>query len=349
MLNNPFTKENYKRMSSANRRAILALIALAVLATFVVGCGRGTVAKVNGRKITRQEYYDRLERMPYTDPATNQQNEAGATVLDRLVTEELILRLAEKEKVGPTEQQVKERMEQTMKTPGFAAQMKASGFSKQQFKERMQVEQAAFNIQTKGVVVTKKEARDFYEKNKDLPPFTTQEQATVGALFLANKADTEKAQTLLKKGVDFGTVASMLSKDPVSSKQGGRLGRPIIRGDKNIPAEIQDIIFKTKTNDYTEPIPAGTGGGTVIFKVIRHRPTKTQPFSDFEYLIRQRLSVEKGVAKQIDINKQLEAFRKTAKIDVAIERYKPFITQQATGSAAPAAGGTATVPAKPKK
>jgi foldase protein PrsA len=345
--NNPFTKENYKRMSSANRRVILALIALAVLATFVVGCGRGTVAKVNGRKITRQEYYDRLERLPYPDPATNQQNEAGATVLDRLVTEELILRLAEKEKVGPTEQQVKERMAQTMKTPGFAAQMKASGFSKDQFKERMQVEQAAFNIQTKGVAVTKKESRDFYEKNKDLPPFTTQEQANVGALFLANKADTEKAQTLLKKGVDFGTVASMLSKDPVSSKQGGRLGRPIIRGDKNIPAEIQDIIFKTKTNDCTEPIPAGNG--TVIFKVFLHRPKKTQPFSEFEYLIKQRLSVEKGLAKQIDINKKLEAFRKTAKIDVAIERYKPFITQQAAGSAAPAAGGTATAPAKPKK
>jgi len=334
-------------MSSANRRAILALIALVVLATFVVGCGRGTVAKVNGRKITRQEYYDRLERMPYTDPATNQQNEAGASVLDRLITEELILRLAEKDKVGPTEQQVKERMEQTMKTPGFAAQMKASGFSKEQFKERMQVEQAAFNIQTKGVVVTKKESRDFYEKNKDLPPFTTQEQATVGALFLANKADTEKAQTLLKKGVDFGTVASMLSTDPVSSKQGGRVGRPIIRGDKYIPVEIQDIIFKTKTNSYTDPIPAGTGA--VIFKVFLHRPKKTQPFSEFEYLIRQRLSIEKGVAKQIDINKQLEAFRKTAKIDVAIERYKRFIMQQATGSAAPAAGGTATVPAKPKK
>lgn len=327
-------------MSSANRRAILALIALAVLATFVVGCGRGTVAKVNGRKITRQEYYDRLERMPYTDPATNQQNEAGAAVLDRLVTEELILRLAEKEKVGPTEQQVKERMEQTMKTPGFAAQMKASGFSKEQFKERMQVEQAAFNIQTKGVVVTKKESRDFYERNKDLPPFTTQEQATVGAIFLANKADTEKAQTLLKKGVDFGTVASMLSKDPVSSKQGGRLGRPVIRGDKNIPVQIQDILFKTKTNDYTQPIPAGTGA--VIFKVFLHRPMKTQPFSEFEYLIRQRLSVEKGVAKQIDINRQLEAFRKTAKIDIAIERYKPFIMQPAMPEPSPVVPNQAT-------
>ena len=322
-------------MSSANRRVVLALIALAVLAAFAAGCGRGVVAKVNGRKITRQEYYDRLERLQYTDPNTGQRNEAGAAVIDQLITEELILRLAEKEKAGPTEQQVKERMEQTMKTPGFAANMKASGFSKEQFKERMRVEQAAFNIQTKNVHISNKEARDFYEKNKDLPPFTTQEQATIGAIFLNNKSDVDKAMTLLKKGVDFGTVASMLSQDPVSSKQGGRLGRAIIRGDQNIPKNIQDIIFSTPPNKYTKPIPAGPTGGAVIFKVFLHRPKKIQPFSEFEYLIKQRLAVEKGVSKRIDINKLLEAYRKTAKIDVAIERYKPFIMQAAQPSARP--------------
>lgn len=313
-------------MSSANRRVLVALVALAVLAAFAAGCGRGVVAKVNGRKITRQEYYDRLERLPYTDPGSGQQGEAGAAVMDQLVTEELILRLAEKEKVGPTEQQVKERVEQMMKTPDFAANMRAKGFSKEQFKERMRIEQAAFNLQTKGVHVANKEAKDFFEKNKELPPITTQEQAIVAAIFLANKADTDKAQSLLKKGVDFATVASMLSRDPVSSKQGGRLGRPIVRGDQNIPIEIQNIILSTPTNKYTQPIAAG-GGGNVIFKVIMHRQKRTRPFSEFEYLIKQRLAVEKGVSTHIDINKQLEAFRKTAKIEVAIERYKPMVAQ----------------------
>lgn len=313
-------------MSSANRRIILALIAFAVVATFAAGCGRGTVAKVNGRKITRQEYYDRLERLPYTDPATSRQTDAGVAVLDRLVTEELILRLAEKNKVGPTEQQVKERTDQTMKTPGFAQQMKEQGYSKEQFKERMRVEQAAFNIQTKGVNVSTKEARDFYEKNKDLPPFTEQERAGVGAIFLKNKADMEKAQSLLKKGVEFGTVASMLSQDPGSAKSGGRLARPIVRGEQNLPQEVQDIVFSTPTNKLTKPIPAGDG--YVIFKIFEHRPKRARPFSDFEYLIKQRLAVEKGIKKQTDINKELENFRKSAKIEVSIERYKKFLVPQ---------------------
>ena len=328
-------------MSSANRRVVLAFIALAVLAAFAAGCGRGTVAKVNGRKITRQEYYDRLERLAYTDPTTRQQSEAGATVLDRLITEELILRLSEKEKVGPTEQQVKDRVDQTMKTPGFAAQMKQQGFSREQFKERMRVEQAAFNVQTKGVHVSTQEARDFYEKNKDLPPFTTQEQANVGALFLKDRADMEKAQSLLKQNVDFGTIAGLLSQDPNSGKNGGRLGRPIIRGDQSLPVEIQNIVFSTTTNQCTQPIPAGSG--FVIFKVFEHRPKKARPFSDFEYLIKQRLAVEKGVRKNTDINKELADFRKTAKIEVSIERYKSFLAGPSQPAAPPAAG----VPALP--
>jgi len=105
------------------------------------------------------------------------------------------------------------------------------------------------------------------------------------------------------------------------------------------------MIFKTKTNACTDPIPAGDGA--VIFKVLLHRPKKTLPFSDFEYLIKQRLMVEKGMAKQIDINKELEAFRKTAKIDVSIERYKPFINQAAQ-QAGQSTSEKAKAPAKKK-
>ncbi|HET6455699.1 MAG TPA: peptidyl-prolyl cis-trans isomerase [Armatimonadota bacterium] len=287
--------------------------------------GQDVVAEVDGLKITRQEYCDRLERLPYTDPATGQQNEAGAAVLERLIKEALILKLAGQEEVTPTEQQIQERMEQTMKTPGFEAQMKASGYTIEYFKERMRVEQAAFNIQTKGITVTNAEAREFYGKNNSVPPFTTQEQAMVGALFLKNKADTEKAQALLKKGVDFGTIAGMLSQDPVSAKQGGRLARGIVRGDPNIPTDIQNLVFSTKVDECSKPIPSGDRGSTVIFKILSHQPKKIRPFSEFQYLIKQRLAVEKGINEKIDINKKLEEFRQTVKIDVSIERYKAYI------------------------
>lgn len=289
--------------------------------------GQDVVAEVDGLKITRQEYYARLERLPYADPGTRQQNEAGATVLSRLIQEALILKLSDKEEVAPTEEQVRERVEQMMKTPAFQQQMKAQGFTEEAYRKRMRIEQAAFNIQTKGIIITTEEALKYYLRNMRNPPITTQEQMTVAALFLKNKADTEKAQALLKEGADFGAVAAQLSQDPVSAKQGGRLARAIVRGDQNIPGQVQDLIFSTKVGEYTKPIAAGPGRSTVIFKVLSHQPRKVKPFSEFEYLIKQRLAVEKGVKQNINLNKKVEELRQTVKVDIGIERYRAFIME----------------------
>lgn len=289
--------------------------------------GQDVVAEVDGQRITRQEYYDRLERLPYTDPGTRQQNEAGAAVLSRLIQEALILKLSDKEEVAPTEEQVRERVEQMMKTSGFQQQMKAQGFTEEAYRKRMRIEQAAFNIQTKGITITTEEALKFYLQNRRNWPLTSQEQVTVGALFLKDKADASKAQALLKEGVDFGTIAAQLSQDPVSAKQGGRLARSIVRGDPNIPAEIQTVIFGTKEGECSKPVSAGKDGGTVIFKVLSHQPKKVRPFSEFEYLIKQKLAVEKGTKQNINLVKKIEGFRQTAKIDIGIERYRAFVME----------------------
>ena len=115
----------------------MAVLATILLAVFIVGCGRDTVARVNGQKITRQEYYDRLERLPYRDPMNGRQMEAGAWVIDRLVTEKLILGMAQKEKVSPTDEQIEERVDNAQKQPGFAGELKKAGLTKDQFKDRI--------------------------------------------------------------------------------------------------------------------------------------------------------------------------------------------------------------------
>ena len=47
------------------RNAKLALLALAVIAAATLtGCGRRTMATVNGEKITEHAFQDRLERFP---------------------------------------------------------------------------------------------------------------------------------------------------------------------------------------------------------------------------------------------------------------------------------------------
>lgn len=316
-------------MSSIHKRALLAIVAAAVLTTFVVGCGRGTVAKVNGRKITRQEYYKRLERTPYSNPvAPGQTIETGVLVLQQLITEELILRLAEKENVGPTQQQVKQRVAYALKQPAVVNEMKATGTTKDELRERMRVDQAGFNLQTRGVKVTGKEVKDFYEKYKDTQ-FTSPEQADVAAIFTANKSQMDKAMGLLEKGgVDFGTVARTLSTDPASARRDGRFARAIMRGDQSIPESVQDLVLSTARNKYTKPIPYGDSGGYVVFKVLMHRPKKTRKFGEVEYFIRQQLMVNKGLEKKIDLNQELNDYRKTAKIEISIERYEKLLVPE---------------------
>ena len=249
-------------MISTQKRVLLVVCGAFVLSTLVVGCGRGTVAKINGRKITRQEYYDRLERMQSADPATGQPVEAGALVLQRLVNEELIVRLAEKESVPPTEGQIQERIAQAMKQPGFATSMKQNGMTKDQLRELMRVEQAAFNLQTKGVKVTPAEVKQFYDKNK-ATVFTTPERVHLQGIFTDSKADMDKVVSMLKSGVEFGVVARTMSKHD-SAKVDGRLA-PLDRGARGIPESVQKIIFGTPRDKATPPVSTGSGGGCAVF------------------------------------------------------------------------------------
>lgn len=328
-------------MSSTAKRVLFFVIAAAVIATFMVGCGRGTVAKVNGRKITRQEYYDRLERLPYADNTSGQTVEAGALILQRLITEELILKMADKEHVTPTDQQINDRVAAAVKQPGFAANMKKNGITKEQFREMMRVEQAAFNLQTKGVKVTQADVKKFYDDNRTTV-FTTPEQAYLSGIFVNSKAEADKAMSLLKSGVEFGTVARTMSKHE-SARLDGKLA-PISRGDKGIPPAVQNIIFSTPKGKWTNPIASGQGG-YVIFQVNQHIPKKEQKLADVQAAIRDRLMLQKGMEKNANLNEELTKFKNSSKIDVSIERYKAYITPP---KEAPAAAGAAKGEA-PKK
>ena len=317
-------------MSSITRRVLFFVVAASLIATFMVGCGRGVVAKVNGRKITRQEYYNKLERLPYADQQAGQL-EAGQLVLQRLITEELILRLADKERCAATDQQVNVRIALAMKQSGFAANLKNTGISREQFREMMRVEQSAFNLQTRGVKVTPNEVKQFYEQNR-ATAFTTKEQVYLAGIFLNNKSEADSATALLKSGVEFGTVARTMSKHD-SAKFDGKLAA-ISRGQSGIPPAVQDIVFATPKDKWTKPIASGNGT-YAIFQVLNHVPKKEQRLADVQNVIRDRMMLQKGVQKNGKLDDGLTKFRDSSKIDVMIERYRSYLLPPKEAPAAP--------------
>lgn len=309
---------------------MVLILAAAVVATFLVGCGNSTIAKVNGRKISRQEYYNRLERMPMP----TQQNvpvEAGMMVLRDLINEELLLKMAEKEKVAPTDAQVNERYAEMQKQPQFQQKMKESGLSKDQAKDLVRILQAHFNLVTRGITVPDKEVKDFYEKNKKTH-FTVPENADVAAIFCESKADAEKAMGMLKKNVEFATVAAQLSSDPVSKERGGRLARPVYKNDPVLPEAVWKKVLATKKGEYTEPI--SDTSGNAIFKVIRHNKEKTQKYEEVKFMIWETLMRDKGMRKW-DVDAELAKFREKAEIKIMIERYKDQLLPKEGGPGVP--------------
>lgn len=306
-------------MSGAYRKALILVVAAGIFASIMAGCGRSAVAVVNGRKITRQEFYNRLERTLID--VGNGQQEVGLLVLRDMINEQLLLGLAEKEGVPPTDKQVEERYEYAKRQPAFALRLRQAGLTQDQAREITRVQQAHFNLVTRGVKVSDAEVRDFYEKNKD-KLYTEQEYARVAAIFAEDKKTADEAMNLLKKGVDFGTVAMQKSSDRTSAAVGGQLRRLIVRGDPEIPKEVQDIVLSKKKGEITGPIKADTG--YVIFKILDKKPKRVRKFEDVKFGIWSQLMVERGMKKN-NIDEALRKFGEEADIKVNIERYKPLL------------------------
>lgn len=311
-------------MTRKYARALLAFMALTVLAVFIAGCGRGVVAKVNNRKITEDEYYSRLEHLPVPGP-NGQKMEAGVAVLQRLIDEELVVRLAESKGVAATDQQVEERYAQMKKSPNFKNQLKESGITTDQVKQMLKVEQAAFNLQTRGVKVSDSDVNDYYNTHLQTQ-FTQPEHAYVAIIVSKNRAEADKAYEMLAK-VPFDTVARSVSIDATKSN-GGKFPTAIVRGDKNVSKGVQDAIFNTPVNKYTKPLPFPKGQ-YVIFQVIQHNQKETKKLdSDLKYTIRQTLMIQKGMVRKNNLQQDLADFRKSAQIQVFINRYKEQLTQK---------------------
>jgi foldase protein PrsA len=320
-------------MDSMRRKLVLVITAIFVVSTLISGCGKGTVAKVNGRRITREEYYSRLERLPYVDPANpRRRTEAGLYVLETLINEALVLGLAEKEGVAPTEEQVKERMAESQKDPDLARTIRAMGMTQDQLKRVMEVQQAIFNLQTKGVKVTDKEVREYYEKNKD--KFTIEERIDSSVIVLKDKADADKAMRMLKKDkISFATVARELSVDEISKQRGGEVYPPITKNDRRLPPEVLKKLFSASDGEIVGPIQQAslTPNGPpsyLIFQVRKHYKARTRTLPEVRYNIWQQLMIMKsGEKRSRELEKEMEQFRKKSDIKIEIERYARAFAQ----------------------
>lgn len=146
-------------------------------------------------------------------------------------------------------------------------------------------------------------AKLYEDTIKALPP---EDEVHARHILVESEADAKKVVERLGKGEDFVKIATELSKDPGSGKQGGDLGW--FTRDRMVP-EFAEIAFKTAVGQISPPVK--TQFGWHVLKVEEKRPHQPPKLDEVKDQISQYLERK----AQQDIIMGLRAKAKVERLD----------------------------------
>ncbi|HOP79229.1 MAG TPA: peptidyl-prolyl cis-trans isomerase [Armatimonadota bacterium] len=303
-------------------RRLALITAAGLLAALVLsGCGRdgGTFVSINGEKISKDEFYNRLEKTPI--PGSNVP--IGQYVLDQMIDEKLIVQMAKEKKVEPTEAQIKRQLDRIKKDGKLSKLLNQRQITIEEYKKELYVRQAEINIVSKGVKIPDKDVKAFYDEKKSTL-YTKPETVEIGAVVCKTEEKIKKADQQIKGGTEFSTVAMNLSDDEIAKRSGGKLG-PVWRGRAGVPDILVDAAFKLKVGQCSEPFKVTTQDGPswVIVKALDRKSEVVQPYNEVKDSIHEMLAFNEG-QKRTDVTNLIAKRRESAKIDIKDKKYSIF-------------------------
>src|SRR5437870_2202201 len=135
------------------------------------GSAEKAVATVNGEKITESELFKRLLRMQARDFIVNAQplqvknGTAGQIMLDTLINDRLILQLAAKSNLVPTQTDLATELEQVKKQPGYIQALASKLTTEENVKNEITVQLARFRLAVAGTAVSPAELEAYYRNH----------------------------------------------------------------------------------------------------------------------------------------------------------------------------------------
>jgi parvulin-like peptidyl-prolyl isomerase len=302
---------------------IVCVLLAAVLLVGVTGCGsKDQAATVNGETIKKTEIDTQLAQLKTQYPQLFQgkdgkQREADfrKRLLDNAVNQMLIKQEAEKQGVAVSDADIQKQIDELTKNFGseaaFQDALKKNNMTLDKLKEQEKIQletQKLLDKLTKGITISEKEMRDYYDKNKAM--FV--DKASVHAAHILfeekDKAAAEKALAQVKANpAMFSEIAKKDSKDPGSAAKGGDLGWPTT---PYVP-EFQKALDQTPAGQLA-PSLVHTQFGWHIIKVIEKRKETTKSFAQVKDQVKQILTQQ----RQADVfQKMLDDLKKKAKIE----------------------------------
>jgi foldase protein PrsA len=369
-------------------------ISLPIAALAIVGCGGSKgggsiVATVGPDQITKDDLFRAMEfktsatvivdpqRLQTTGSSVPVQpmtanitdGTIGFQTLKELVNQKVLLQMAQDQGVAPSKDEIQQEVTNRDKEqPGFLKDLGSKGIPLDYVRSTFAIQLAQYKLITKGIKISDKEIDDYIKEDKTKPDMQRNsllyvpERVALEYIVAKDKKDRDTIDAELASGKQFVVVATQYSADQTASQMGYRLLANGSDVTGAYPPKIQEIIKSMGEGGKTSTwYPQGAG--FVKFFLERKIPAQEKTAdADVRRQISRGLAMQQG-SKAIDLDKQLLAKLKAAKVVVTDEAFKAawdaYDKQLKTQPAAtptpsptpatPSATPSATPPAAPGK
>ncbi len=268
------------------------LLVFICVAAFAVGCAqkegsKGPVlAKVEGTVITKEDFLNKMNRVPEWARDRFQSEQGKKEFLDELVKEQLIYKDAVKNGLDRGEE--------------FKRDV-------EEFKKMTLIKIVLEKEVEKKAKLDPKEVKDFYDKNTD--KFTIGTEVRAKHILVDSE---EQAKDILKKvrqNENFSKLAEQYSKDRATAKNGGDLG---FFGRGRMVPEFEAVAFNLKVGEVSGTVK--TRFGYHIVQVTDRKEGRAGSFEEIKGALERQLMIEKQKSL---FDAYVDKLKKNAKIETA--------------------------------
>jgi len=299
---------------------IAVIVVLLIAAFFFLNKQQQTAATVNGVAIPAS-FIDRQVALLENENPTIFKGKSGAkretdfrkAALNYLINLELISQEAKKRHLSPSAAQIEQEITELKK--GFPSEAKFNEALRKQsltladLKRLVGYRESEAQMVawlTKNVTVSEQELRQYYQQNQQ--KFKQPELKRLKHILVKSRAEAEKVEALLKKGLDFSLAVKRFTKDEATRHRGGDLGYKAL---SQLPPAIAKNVSGLKKGERSPVFQ--TKEGYHIFQVDDVIPARLVPFKEAKPQIKQVLLEKK---RQHKFSRWLNQLKKKAKIDI---------------------------------
>jgi len=226
-------------------------------------------------------------------------------LLERMIENRLLLQEAKRQEIKVSEGEVQENIERVKSTflseKAFKMALEREGIKiedlKKRYEEELVIKKLIDREVKPEVEVTKKEIRDYYEKNKRR--FREEEKVEIRHVLFEDYAQAEEILKKVKSGVDFEEAA-----------KGGYSGS-FKRGQ--LDRKIEEVAFNLKEGEISPIIK--TESGYHIVKLEKKEKARLKKLSEVKEVIRNTLSSQRMEQK---LKEYLEGLKAKQEIEIRL-------------------------------